>query len=68
MPMNALIVEDEPRAQRILENLLRTHFPEVAVTGVTASVNPASAISVANVSRKQRTVTPRNGARIRFVI
>ena len=38
MPMNALIVEDEPRAQRILENLLRTHFPEVAVTGVTASV------------------------------
>ena len=38
MPMNALIVEDEPRAQRILENLLRTHFPEVAVTGITASV------------------------------
>ena len=38
MPMNALIVEDEPRAQRILENLLRTHFPEVAVIGVTASV------------------------------
>ena len=36
--MNALIVEDEPRAQRILENLLRTHFPEVTVTGVTASV------------------------------
>ena len=38
MPMKALIVEDEPRAQRILENLLRTHFPEVAVIGVTASV------------------------------
>ena len=36
--MNALIVEDEPRAQRILENMLRTHFPEVTVTGVTASV------------------------------
>lgn len=37
--MNALIVEDEPRAQRILENLLRTRFPEIRVTGVTASVN-----------------------------
>lgn len=37
--MNALIVEDEPRAQRILENLLRTRFPEILVTGVTASVN-----------------------------
>ena len=36
--MNALIVEDEPRAQRILENLLRTRFPEVRVTGVTSSV------------------------------
>ena len=36
--MKALIVEDEPRAQRILENLLRTRFPEVQVIGVTASV------------------------------
>ena len=36
--MNALIVEDEPRAQRILENLLRTRFPEIRVAGVTASV------------------------------
>ena len=38
MPMNALIVEDEPRAQRILENLLNTRFPEVRIAGVTASV------------------------------
>jgi len=38
MMMKALIVEDEPRAQRVLENLLRTHFPEVQVVGVTASV------------------------------
>jgi DNA-binding LytR/AlgR family response regulator len=36
--MKALIVEDEPRAQRILENLLRTNFPEVEVIGITASV------------------------------
>ena len=36
--MKALIVEDEPRAQRILENLLRTNYPEVEVIGVTASV------------------------------
>lgn len=36
--MKALIVEDEPRAQRILENLIRTHFPEVEIVGVTASV------------------------------
>ena len=36
--MKALIVEDEPRAQRILENLLRTHFPEVQVAGITSSV------------------------------
>ena len=36
--MKALIVEDEPRAQRVLENLLRTRFPEVRVIGVTASV------------------------------
>ena len=36
--MKALIVEDEPRARRVLENLLRTHFPEVEVVGMTASV------------------------------
>ena len=36
--MKALIVEDEPRAQRILESLLRTRFPEVQVIGATASV------------------------------
>ena len=36
--MKALIVEDEPRAQRVLENLLRTHFPEVDIIGLTASV------------------------------
>ena len=36
--MKALIVEDEPRAQKALENLLRTHFPEVEVVGLTASV------------------------------
>jgi Response regulator of the LytR/AlgR family len=36
--MKALIVEDEPRAQRVLENLLRTHFPEMDIIGLTASV------------------------------
>lgn len=36
--MKALIVEDEPRAQRVLENLLRTNFPEVQVVGITSSV------------------------------
>jgi DNA-binding LytR/AlgR family response regulator len=36
--MKTLIVEDEPRAQRVLENLLRTHFPEMEITGHTASV------------------------------
>ena len=36
--MKALIVEDEPRAQRVLEHLLRTHFPEVDIIGLTASV------------------------------
>ena len=36
--MKALIVEDEPRAQRALENLLKANFPEVEVTGRTASV------------------------------
>ena len=36
--MKALIVEDEPRAQRALENLLKANFPEVDVIGRTASV------------------------------
>ena len=36
--MKALIVEDEPRAQRVLENLLRTHFPDMDIIGHTASV------------------------------
>ena len=36
--MKTLIVEDEPRAQRVLENLLRTHFPQVDIIGLTASV------------------------------
>ena len=36
--MKALIVEDEPRAQKALENLLRTSFPQVDVVGLTASV------------------------------
>jgi DNA-binding LytR/AlgR family response regulator len=33
-----LIVEDEPRAQRALENLLKANFPDVEVVGRTASV------------------------------
>ena len=36
--MKALIVEDEPRAQRALENLLKANFPDVEVVGRTASV------------------------------
>ena len=36
--MKALIVEDEPRAQRVLENLLRTLFPKMDIIGQTASV------------------------------
>ena len=36
--MKALIVEDEPRAQKVLENLLNAHFPDVEVIGTTASV------------------------------
>ena len=36
--MKALIVEDEPRAQRVLENLLRTLFPGMDIIGHTASV------------------------------
>ena len=36
--MKALIVEDEPRAQRALENLLKANFPDVEVIGRAASV------------------------------
>ena len=36
--MKALIVEDEPRAQRALENLLKANFPDVEVVGRAASV------------------------------
>ena len=36
--MKALIVEDEPRAQRALENLLKANFPDVEVVGRTATV------------------------------
>jgi len=36
--MKALIVEDEPRAGRALESLLHTHFPQIDVIGMTASV------------------------------
>ena len=36
--MKALIVEDEPRARKALENLLRTSFPDVEIIGLTASV------------------------------
>ena len=36
--MKALIIEDEPRAQRALENLLKANFPDVEVIGRTASV------------------------------
>ena len=36
--MKALIVEDEPRAQRVLEHLLRDGFPEIEIIGLTASV------------------------------
>jgi len=46
--MKALIVEDEPRARRVLENLLRTHFPEVDVIGLTASVKETVAWLSAN--------------------
>ena len=36
--MKALIVEDEPRAQRALENLLLAQFPDMDIIGRTASV------------------------------
>ena len=36
--MKALIVEDEPRAQRVLENLLHSLFPDMEIIGHTASV------------------------------
>ena len=36
--MKALIIEDEPRAQKNMENLLLTLFPDVQVIGITGSV------------------------------
>ncbi|MBR1406245.1 MAG: response regulator transcription factor [Bacteroidales bacterium] len=36
--MKALIIEDEPRAQRSMQKLLDTHFPQVRTIGVTGSV------------------------------
>ena len=38
MPMRALIIEDEPRAQKNMLALLESNFPEVEVMGVTGSV------------------------------
>ena len=38
MPMRALIIEDEPRAQTNMLALLESNFPEVEVMGVTGSV------------------------------
>ena len=46
--MKALIVEDEPRAGRVLENLLHTHFPGIEVIGMTASVKETVAWLGAN--------------------
>ena len=37
-PLSALIIEDEPQAQRVLSNLLARYFPEITVLGCTASV------------------------------
>ncbi len=36
--LTAFIIEDEPRAQRILQNLLSSQFPEIEVLGCAASV------------------------------
>ena len=36
--MTAYIIEDEPRAQRILQNLLAAEFPEITVLGFASSV------------------------------
>ncbi len=36
--LNAFIIEDEPHAQRILQNLLSAEFPEITVLGAAASV------------------------------
>ncbi len=39
--MNAIIIEDEPRARQMLESLLEQHFPEITVIGTAASVREA---------------------------
>ena len=36
--LTAFIIEDEPRAQRILQNLLAAEFPDITVLGCAASV------------------------------
>lgn len=39
--MNAIIIEDEPKARQMLESLLERHFPEITVVGTAASVRDA---------------------------
>ena len=39
--MNAIIIEDEPKARQMLESLLERHFPEIKVIGTAASVRDA---------------------------
>ena len=36
--LTAFIIEDEPRAQRILQNLLSSEFPDITVLGSAPSV------------------------------
>ena len=41
--MNAIIIEDEPKARQMLESLLERHFPEIKVIGTAASVRDSLA-------------------------
>ncbi|MBU6324229.1 MAG: LytTR family DNA-binding domain-containing protein [Bacteroidetes bacterium] len=43
-PIQALIVEDEPRAQNVLNTLLSEHFPDVQVVGIANDVQQAAGI------------------------
>lgn len=43
-PIQALIVEDEPRAQNVLNTLLNEHFPDVQVIGTANDVQEAVSI------------------------
>ena len=62
-----LVGEDDWAA--IEETLYIMGIPGMAeINGVTASSKPTDLISAAKVSRKQRTVTPRNGASKSLVI